>query len=156
VVSRLLYGVCYVADWGRYGDDGMLHKNDEAKGGRKFSQVRDGLSNTIMVGESSIVQSNINPGVGGTSVQDWPTLYVSAGDDEMIRINGRTNSPINCGCNVNRMSMAINDDCAMSFHAGGAMFLFGDGSVHFLNESIAIQNYCSMHSINDGQPIGEF
>ena len=138
-----------------YGDDGMLHKNGEAPGGRKFSDVRDGLSNTIMVTESSYVTSNTNPAVGAaTKVQDWPTLFVATGDDEMVRTNGRTNSPVNCGCNTSRMAFAINDDCAFSQHTGGAMVLWGDGHVGFISENVAISSYCSMHSINDGNAIG--
>ncbi len=139
-----------------YGDDGMMHKNCEAPGGRKFADVLDGLSNVIMIAESTQVTTNTNPALGGTGVQDWPTLYATAGDDEMVRINGRTSAPINNGVNVMRMAESVNDDAAFSAHIGGAQFLFGDGSVHFLSENISIQTYCNMHSILDGNALGSY
>lgn len=139
-----------------YGDDGMLHKNCEVPGGRKFSDVVDGLSCVIMVAESAQVTTNTNPTLGGTGVQDWPTLYATCGDDEMSRVNGRTSAPINNGVNLSRMAESINDDAAFSAHVGGAMHLFGDGSVHFLSENMSIQTLCNMHSIKDGNPLGEY
>jgi prepilin-type processing-associated H-X9-DG protein len=54
------------------------------------------------------------------------------------------------------MLFAINDDCAFSFHAGGAQFAFADGSVHFLSENIASDTYCNIHSISDGQTLGDW
>jgi len=138
------------------GDDGLMHKNCEVPGGRSFSHVTDGLSNVIMIAESSQVTTNSNPTLGGTGVQDWPTLYATCGDDEMSRVNGRSSAPINNGVNINRMAESINDDAAFSAHIGGANFVFADGSVHFLSENIAIQTYCDMHGINDGSPLGQY
>ena len=138
------------------GDDGMMHKNCEVPGGRAFADVIDGLSNTIMIAESAQVTNNTNPAIGGTGVQDWPTLFATCGDDEMSRINGRTSAPINNGVNLNRMAESVNDDAAFSAHTGGAQFLFGDGSVHFLSENMSIQTYCDMNGINDGTPIGSY
>lgn len=137
-----------------FGDDGVMHKNSEFPGGHKFGDVRDGLSNTIMAAESSYVTGNST--TAPTRVEDWPIWIGGPGTDESIRINGRTNSPINCQCKPHNMIQAINDDCAFSFHPGGAMHLFCDGSVHFLSENMAIDTLCSMHSIKDGKPIGEY
>jgi prepilin-type processing-associated H-X9-DG protein len=133
------------------GDDGIMHKQCEARN-RGFQDVTDGLSNTIMVGESSYVTPNstTNP----TQVQDWPIWIGGPGTDESVRINGRTGSPINCQCA--KMFLAINDDCAFSMHPGGAQFAFSDGSVRFISQNIAIQTYCNLHSIGDGTPTGNF
>jgi prepilin-type N-terminal cleavage/methylation domain-containing protein/prepilin-type processing-associated H-X9-DG protein len=145
--------------------DGMMHKIWEG-GGVRFRDVLDGLSNTVMVAESSYAQTTTSRALVGGVIRrrlEQPTLYVdmpiwigSSGSDESVRINGRTNSPINCGVNPNTMGFAINDDCAFSFHTGGAQFCFGDGSVRFINENISMMTYCFLHSNRDGNPIGEF
>jgi prepilin-type N-terminal cleavage/methylation domain-containing protein/prepilin-type processing-associated H-X9-DG protein len=134
------------------GDDGVLHKNAEAPGGRRFADVLDGLSNTLMVAESSYV---INDHASG-EVDDWPVWIGGLGSDEMVRINGRTSRPINCGCTVFTMDQAYGDDCAFSFHPGGAQFVLCDGSVQFLQENLSMTTYCYLHSMKDGESIGEY
>jgi prepilin-type N-terminal cleavage/methylation domain-containing protein/prepilin-type processing-associated H-X9-DG protein len=134
--------------------DGVLAKNSEIPGGRLFRDITDGLSNMLMVGESSYVQgdSSTTP----TRVEDWPLWMASPNTDESFRINGRTSSPINCKCTPATMVKAINDDCAFSFHTGGAQFLLCDGSVRFISENISMETYGRLHMCNDGNPIGEF
>jgi prepilin-type N-terminal cleavage/methylation domain-containing protein/prepilin-type processing-associated H-X9-DG protein len=143
-----------------YGDFGVLHKNREKPGGCKFADITDGLSNTLMIAESSYITGNGNdPTLSNPNpirVEDWPTWLGPAGDDEMMRVNGRTNSPINCRCTPNTMQRAINDDCAFSFHTGGAQFAMCDGSVHFLSENISMETYGYLHDRQDGQPVGQW
>jgi prepilin-type N-terminal cleavage/methylation domain-containing protein len=133
-----------------WGNDGMMHKLDEARECRAFRDVVDGLSNTIMAGESAYAFDDDD------EVDDWPVWIGGLASDEQTRMNGRTSAPINCGCSPTRMDQAISDDCAFSWHPGGAQFVLGDGSVHFISESINIATYCNLHSINDGHPIGQF
>ena len=144
-----------------YGDYGMMHALKEG-GGTKFAEATDGLSNTIASAESSYVTSPgsrplrlTNPPV---AFRDWPTWIgaFGGGQDETTRTNGRTNSPINANTNPNEMHFATNDDCAFSFHTGGAQFVFGDGSVHFISENVDIQTYCHLHDRRDGQVIEDF
>jgi len=89
-------------------------------------------------------------------VDDWPVWIGGLDSDEQTRINGRTTRPVNCGCSVSRMDEALGDDCAFSWHPGGAQFTMCDGSVHFISENIAMDVYCNLHSMNDGQPLGQF
>lgn len=146
------------------GDWGVLHKLWEDTP-TKFKEITDGLSNTAMVGESSYVTSTVSASRradpaqwGGAQFRDWPTWIgcFGNGQDETVRINGRTNSPINAKASPSRMYLAVNDDNAFSFHPGGAQFTFCDGSVHFLSDSIDIQTYCHIHDKRDGQPLGNF
>lgn len=152
-------GSCY-AD-----DDGMMMKLAESPGQKpiRFAQVLDGLSNTLMVCESSYVSAisairGLRPEnmIDPQRIEDWPTWIGMTGDDEAVRVNGRTSSPINCRCTPTTMASAINDDCAFSHHPGGAMFALGDGSVRFITENISMITYCHLHSINDGNPIGDY
>lgn len=136
-----------------YGDYGMMHALKENNASCRFADVTDGLSNTIAFGESAYVTAT-----GTTQFRDWPTWIGAFGDggDETIRINGRTNSPINCQCNKNKMILAINDDCAFSYHTGGAQFGFGDGSVQFLSDNLDISTYCNLHDRRDGNVLGNW
>jgi prepilin-type N-terminal cleavage/methylation domain-containing protein len=138
------------------GDFGMLHKNCENPGGLRFQDCSDGLSNTVMVGESAQVTTNTNPLLGGNVVQDWPTLYATCGDDEMTRTNGRFTAPINNGVNPSRMAFSINDDANFSWHTGGVQMVMGDGSVRFISENISLITWSNLHDRSDGVPLGEF
>ena len=152
-----------------YGDDGLLHKLWEDPGrGRTFAMVTDGLSNTLMSAESDYVSfataargySGPVPvafdAFGDPESEDWPVWIGGAGTDEGVRMNGRTNSPVNCRCSPSQMVRAVNDDCAFSWHPGGVTILLGDGSVHFLSENIDSQTWCDMNSIRDGNPLGQW
>ncbi|TWT57178.1 putative major pilin subunit [Thalassoglobus neptunius] len=138
------------------GDFGLMHKMAEG-GGLRFRDCTDGLSNTLLIGESAYTRDGDRVNTSSaTRLDDWPIWIGTSNSDESARINGRTRSPINCRVNINRMFYAINDDCAFSWHVGGAMFTFGDGSVHFLSENIDQETYSNLHDRSDGQPIGQF
>jgi prepilin-type N-terminal cleavage/methylation domain-containing protein/prepilin-type processing-associated H-X9-DG protein len=143
------------------GDFGMMHKACEG-GGVRFRDVTDGLSNTLMVGESTYASTDASLanrllGTGATEFRDWP-IWIGSGNqsDEAIRINGRFNSPINGRTNFNKMFQAINDDCAFSYHTGGAQFAMGDGSVRFISENVDTRTYDWLHDKRDGEVIGDF
>ena len=84
-----------------HGNDGVLHKNREAPGGRRLTDITDGMSNTLLAGESSYVL------LDNSRADNWPTWIGALGEDEQVRMNGRTSAPINCGCTPNTMAQAI-------------------------------------------------
>ncbi len=43
-----------------------------------------------------------------------------------------------------------------SLHPGGALFLFADGSVHFLDDNVDLALYQNLSRTADRQPPGEF
>jgi prepilin-type N-terminal cleavage/methylation domain-containing protein/prepilin-type processing-associated H-X9-DG protein len=158
--SRLMrgYGVSdYKGAGGScYNDgDGVLGKNTELPWTR-FAQITDGLSNMLLTGESSYVTGNSTAVASITVVEDWPIWIGGPDSDESIRFNGRTTAIINCQCTVNTMYAAISDDCAFSWHPGGAQFSFCDGSVRFITQNISTKTWCDLNSRDDGHPLGDF
>jgi prepilin-type N-terminal cleavage/methylation domain-containing protein/prepilin-type processing-associated H-X9-DG protein len=115
--------------------------------------ITDGLSNTLMAGE--VLPSTIR--------ETWGATY-SGGGSHWYNFNGgvthaTTLVPINypqkdvpCG-----MPYSINNYhfnwAFRSHHTGGAQFLFCDGSVHFLFESIDPAVFQYLGCRNDSQPV---
>lgn len=149
-----------------FGDFGISGKLWELSawgmGGVKFKDITDGLSNTVAVMESTYVTSNISSSqrrtTAATQFRDWPTWIgaFGSGQDETVRGNGRTGSPINARTNPNQMYFANNDDNAFSFHPAGAQFAFADGSVHFLSENLDMATYCNLFDRRDGNVLGQW
>ena len=110
----------------------------------RFASVEDGLSNTIAVGEASYY----------LKVSHWPIWSGAAGKDENTLF--KTDSPINCDFSG---SLALgqgtdgDDDCAFSWHPGGAQFTFADGSVHFLREDLDLETYRNLGDRFDGETV---
>ncbi len=131
--------------------------------GTRIRDVTDGTSNTIAVGESSYA------GTDGENIPSWIGL---TGRDERVLFKTELPSVINCGTSPTSPQNAIDDDCAMSFHPGGAQFTLGDGSVRFISENIdtgfipdpalggddltVSGTWEALGSIDDGNVIGEF
>jgi len=109
-------------------------------------QIRDGLSSTIFFGET-------RPACGAHHAQGWLRSNSGQGlSTTLVPINTDTcNKPgaSNCGrwCN---WSYELG---FRSRHPGGAMFAFGDGSVHFLPDTIDHLTYQRLGAKADRQPV---
>ena len=107
----------------------------------RIDDIRDGTSNTLMVGEvTGGMGSHPTQGTAyiGYAWQNWAVQDVARGINGPGSIpGGRDDSidPID-GDGGNRHDELYDEVGFSSFHPGGAMFAFGDGSVHFLSESI--------------------
>lgn len=106
-----------------------------------FDEVTDGLSNTFFVGEIVPEWSFWHSwGVQSFSTTAWP-------------INHR-NAEYKAGLLPIDVPESNNDSIAFrSLHPGGAHFLFGDGAVRFLNESMDHRIYQAMSSRDAGEVI---
>ncbi len=116
--------------------DGMFYHNSSLR----FSNVTDGLSNTLMMGERKIRH---NP--------DWHTTWtgvVPMGEETFESILGTTDHTPN--------NPANHLDDFSSFHASGAIFALGDGSARFIGQNIDLTVYQSLATRAKGEIVGEF
>jgi prepilin-type N-terminal cleavage/methylation domain-containing protein/prepilin-type processing-associated H-X9-DG protein len=109
----------------------------------KASQITDGLSKTIFVGEVRVGCSE-HPQAGWAWTKNGNGYYSTLIPINYDTCNENAPDPCNRPCNWNT-SVGFK-----SAHPGGANFLFGDGSVHFLHESIDMQSYQYLGAKADG------
>jgi prepilin-type processing-associated H-X9-DG protein len=130
-------------------------------GSANLAGVKDGASNTIAVCESTIANRGSDaytPIWGGhrrhgTFAVNHPSVDPNHINNARYHINGPTDVPgmTSSGATANRRHHV---NVASSVHTGGAHFLFGDGSVHFLSENMSHNVYALLTRIADGQPAG--
>jgi prepilin-type processing-associated H-X9-DG protein len=119
----------------------------------KIADVVDGTSNTIMAGEvlpDRAADSNFYHGNGSTAGTTVPlnwnsNTYPSSAANCLFQWQNST-APLGC-----RYSAAAKG--FVSWHPGGASFLFGDGSVKFLKQTISLPTYCALGSKNGGEVV---
>jgi prepilin-type N-terminal cleavage/methylation domain-containing protein len=112
---------------------------------KKIGQIRDGLSNTILVCEDAgrpeyWIGGRLDPS-GRLNDGGWGHHEADYGLDGAI---SKTNpgNPGNCVINCH------NNNETYAFHPGGAQHVFGDGSTGFLSEEITPQVYAAMITAN--------
>jgi len=145
----------YIAINGNGGVSGGEDTNDGAfLRNRAFEPryIRDGLSNTFFIGERAT----------SMSLSTW-TGSVTNGAVPAIRAPGTANyeDPAalvmgHCGPHLPNDNIVTDADATSSFHTGGVHFLFGDGSVHFINSSISQTVYDALASRAGGEAVGEY
>lgn len=108
----------------------------------RFSDILDGLSNTIMLVECAgrpdhYLQGRLHPNGKNVSSAGWA--------DPINQFYAEETRPINF----------TNDDEIYSFHVGGANLLLADGSVHFVTESLSAEVLVHLISHRGGEVIGD-
>ncbi len=116
-----------------------------------IAAITDGTSNTIMAGEvipSRAADSNFwyfNGGYAGTTVPlGWNSNTTPSSAANCSQNWQTASAPTSC-----RFSAAAKG--FVSMHPGGANFLFGDGSVKFLKNSLSMVTYCALGSRAGGE-----
>ncbi|MCC6512215.1 MAG: DUF1559 domain-containing protein [Pirellulaceae bacterium] len=108
--------------------DGVFFGNSRTK----FRDVRDGLSNTIMIGERD--------GRLGGSV--WHGLVTEANEAEARIVGVADHAPNHAGGHFEDFR---------SFHTGGVNFLRADGSARMYSQTMDITVYQAMATIAGGE-----
>ena len=122
---------------------GMFDVNDNQI--VSLASVTDGTSNTISMGELLPAQRADNNvwqynGIGhGTTV---PMNFQTPGNCDTAGGFGTTNWSSRC---------AYTNTNFKSKHPGGVNFLFADGSVHFLKQTISMNTFCALGSRAGGE-----
>ncbi|MBX3426855.1 MAG: DUF1559 domain-containing protein [Pirellulales bacterium] len=117
---------------------------------RKFrvSEVEDGLSKTIVVGE--VRESHLVVDGNAINSNIWS-------NGNRMQSNMRTTAtPLNTvpgengGAGVVTQTGARSNGGFSSFHVGGGQFAYGDGHVEFLTDSIDLATYTALAARSDG------
>jgi prepilin-type N-terminal cleavage/methylation domain-containing protein len=121
--------------------------------GLRLLDIRDGSSNTFMLGEKHIAQGDL-----GNKLYDfciyWGGTGASASNSSIGRQAG-SNFPL--VINIADTTYASNAGASFgSWHTGLVQFVYADGSVHGLSTSIAGSTLGLLANANDGQPIPSY
>jgi prepilin-type N-terminal cleavage/methylation domain-containing protein/prepilin-type processing-associated H-X9-DG protein len=127
-----------------------------------MGDCRDGTSNTFLVGEVGRSQ-NVYPGkvangnfplwAGGNNDQGCNTKFMASHlrlADATYYIN---RPPVNFTSGAASGDWHESDMCFGSFHTGGAQFVFVDGSVHFLQQTVNTTTLYRLAHRMDGLPV---
>ena len=166
---------CYVANVGAnfFGDSvagpsqfwGPYARNSRTT----FSNLSDGSSNIIMLGERSSKRplTDLDPygavWAGRCNDNDsyragntgGPKLYGWSADHGLLGMVGNPNSSLGAfewGVNGSRPGVGL----VSSSHPGGGNVAFGDGSVHVMSNSLAYEVLQNLAMMSDGNVVGEY
>jgi prepilin-type N-terminal cleavage/methylation domain-containing protein/prepilin-type processing-associated H-X9-DG protein len=150
------YGVNCGTGGNKY--DGVIYMNSQVQ----ITDIADGTSNTLMAGERSFNGADL--AANGYTFGDlyyWASIWragnippvgqVRAPLDQInYRIpSGLTGSALNAAFSKRLLNYA-------SDHAGGANFLFSDGSVHFLTDSLSLLTLQALATAAGGEVIQDY
>jgi prepilin-type N-terminal cleavage/methylation domain-containing protein/prepilin-type processing-associated H-X9-DG protein len=121
----------------------VMHRNSA----NRFADITDGTSSTIMVVECAArplvyrngrADASLNNDQGiGWADSEGPFSFDGARSDGTLEGCGPAGG---CTATMNRK----NDNEPYSFHPGGGNFLFADGSVRFIRESVDIRTFAAL------------
>ena len=125
----------------------------------KFRDVRDGLSNVVIVGEVTIANRGSTSyehfwggyRVYNTFFNNHPNLNANHINNARYHINGPTHKPGMAGSSATpneRHHVGV----TASMHPGGAQYTMGDGSSRFVSETIDHSLWGVVTRLDTGQP----
>jgi prepilin-type N-terminal cleavage/methylation domain-containing protein/prepilin-type processing-associated H-X9-DG protein len=154
------------------------------KKGRRFADVKDGLSNTLAIAESAgrpgvwrksqqfgqLPGDRVNGGGWARPASDMMIFGEKADGSDLLgtvainATNGRDigpNDPLYAGASypytVAPYAFGVHGTSApYAFHAGGANFLLGDGSVRFINANVNFDIFLGLATPAGREIVGDF
>ncbi len=119
-----------------------------------FADISDGLSNTLFVGERCTNMSNTT-WVGAVVGAVVPDLRYSDVPDQLANAEGDCALVLAHGSTTHLPNnpLVFDADATSSFHPIGVNFLFGDGSVQAINNTIDPNVYQALCTRNGGEAI---
>jgi len=126
---------------------------------RKFTEITDGLSNTLLVTEQAGrpnfyilgVQQASNTGMA--AYNQWgPWAAYQVTRLQQFGSDGITADGPGGPCTIN----CNNSQGIYAFHTAGAVSVFGDGSVRFLRVGLDPNIYFGIVTCNGGEILGDF
>ena len=140
-----------------YEIQGMFGNN----GAAEMSLVRDGLSNSVAMGES--IQQKLSSHFGpywGAGVHTCCHGFVDLGHitrgkswTHINRMHPNFVDPESGRCNRGPWTRCVAAWVFSSHHPGGAQFVMGDGAVRFLSETMGQDAFRRMNFIHDGNAV---
>ena len=142
----------YVAVNGNNGVTGNQATNDGAfleNTSFRIADITDGLSNTFFISERCSNMSNTTwvGAVTGAGVFDNRDSSPSAIEGSAALVLGH------CGPHAPNNPLVTDADALASMHPMGVLFLFGDGSVQYINSLIDLSVYDAYASRAGGEPV---
>lgn len=139
--------------------DGLMYTSST----NRMANVLDGTSNSVAVGEALFRPTVTGPDLFGHVFQIVDHWYIGSDNQVLASVNptlyqefsegmGSTGVPMNA---VNDASLMIDQRelCFSSLHHGGCLFVFVDGHVQFVSQSIDRKIYSAFGTIARGEVI---
>ncbi len=155
--------ICPVAHSSYVGMNGVLGVSDDAfdnngafirNKNMRIADITDGLSTTLFVGERGTMMSNVT-WTGAVTNGVVPDLKYSDQTDQMANAELAPALVLAHGSrdHLPNNPLVFDADATSSYHILGVNFLFGDGSVRIINDSINGQVYEALLTRAGGEAI---
>lgn len=136
-----------VATQGAFGSARQVNATRFESSNNTIGAMTDGTSNTFMLGEFNWTDYRTAPG-GALLWRPFTRGWYSDSRGTLMYLAKNVNYPINF-----RVALPWNDATFGSLHTGGAQFVYGDGSVHFVTQNIDMAIYRAAASRDGGEAV---